>query len=94
MATGAADLWDSAADDEPGLLLHEQKVVAQKYSVLLFISGKEGEELLQEEPKLEGERTERSAEGYCGVLLTSQVLQRSQEAENKTLSGREGMRDT
>lgn len=28
------------------------------------------------------------------LLLTSQVLQRSQEAENKTLSGREGMRDT
>lgn len=28
------------------------------------------------------------------TLPTSHVLQRSQEAENKTLSGREGMRDT
>lgn len=94
-AISVAHLRDSTANHQPGFLLQKQEVVAQKYGVLFFISSEEGEELLQKRNK------SRKVDAPGGrlnagvaLLLTSQVLHRSQEAENKTLSGREGMRDT
>lgn len=40
-------LWYSSTNYKPGFLAHKQEVVAQKYSVFLFISCQEGEELLK-----------------------------------------------
>lgn len=52
-AISVAHLRDSTANHQPGFLLQKQEVVAQKHSVLFFISSEKGEELLQNERKAE-----------------------------------------
>lgn len=41
-------LRNCGADDEPCLLLHEQEVVAQQYSVFLLITCQQCQELLRD----------------------------------------------